>query len=251
MHLESRRSFNRKLLGSLMTFGLLETLVARDLFADSVKPVINKWIVELHELCRDVKEQKVKDLDWQAKLEDLYKKVDLPDLVKLLDLDKVAASLKYPAKGAASLGVDLSKLEGLPANFVLGKQIFAMEKGRSVVPHGHDNMCTGFIVLRGNFTGKHYDRVEDNDDHYLIKPTIDRTFKPGECSTVSDHKDNVHWFQADSETGYIFNLPVMNYNTENKRPTGRVYVDPDGEKVAGGLIKAKKMTSKACHEKYG
>jgi len=251
MHLESRRSFNRKLLGSLMTFGLLETLVARDLFADSVKPIINKWIVELHELCRDVKEQKVKDLDWQAKLEDLYKKVDLPDLVKLLDLDKVAASLKYPAKGAASLGVDLSKLEGLPANFVLGKQIFAMEKGRSVVPHGHDNMCTGFIVLRGNFTGKHYDRVEDNDDHYLIKPTIDRTFKPGECSTVSDHKDNVHWFQADSETGFIFNIHVMNYNPENKRPTGRVYVDPDGEKVSGGLIKAKKMTSKACHEKYG
>ncbi len=251
MHLESRRSFNRKLLGSLMTFGLLETLVARDLFADSVKPVINKWIVELHELCRDVKEQKVKDLDWQAKLEDLYKKVDLPDLVKLLDLDKLAASLKYPAKGAASLGVDLTKLEGLPANFVLGKQIFAMEKGRSVVPHGHDNMCTGFIVLRGNFTGKHYDRVEDNDDHYLIKPTIDRTFKPGECSTVSDHKDNVHWFQADSETGFIFNIHVLNYNPENKRPTGRVYVDPDGERVSGGLIKAKKMTSKACHEKYG
>ncbi len=251
MHLESRRSFNRKLLGSLMTFGLLETLVARDLFADSVKPVINKWIVELHELCRDVKDQKVKDLDWQAKLEELYKKVDLPDLVKLLDLDKLAASLKYPAKGAASLGVDLSKLEGLPANFVLGKQIFAMEKGRSVVPHGHDNMCTGFIVLRGNFTGKHYDRVEDNDDHYLIKPTIDRTFKPGECSTVSDHKDNVHWFQADSETGFIFNIHVMGYNLETKKSPGRVYVDPDGEKVAGGLIKAKKVSSSECHKKYG
>ncbi len=30
----------------------------------------------------------------------------------------------------------------------------------------------------------------------IIKPTIDRKFSPGECSTVSDYKDNVHWFQA-------------------------------------------------------
>jgi hypothetical protein len=251
MHLETRRSFNRKLLGSLMTFGLIETLFTRDLFADGVKPVIQKWMVELHELCQDVKDQKVKDVDWQAKVESLYQRVDLAELVQLLDLDRVAQTVKYPAKGAASLGIDLSKVEGLPKKVVLGKQIFALQKGRSVVPHGHDNMCTGFIVLRGNFVGKHYDRVEDNDDHYLIRPTIDRTFKPGECSTVSDHKDNVHWFQCDSETGFIFNIHVMGYNPENKRPTARVYVDPDGEKVSGGLIKALKISSAECHKKYG
>jgi hypothetical protein len=251
MHLETRRSFNRKVLGSLMTFGLIETLFTRDLFADGVKPVIQKWMVELHELCQDVKDQKVKDVDWQAKLESLYQRVDLTELVQLLDLDRVAQTVKYPAKGAASLGIDLSKVEGLPKKVVLGKQIFALQKGRSVVPHGHDNMCTGFIVLRGNFVGKHYDRVEDNDDHYLIRPTIDRTFKPGECSTVSDHKDNVHWFQADTETGFIFNIHIMGYNPENKRSTSRVYVDPDGEKVAGGLIKALKISSAECHKKYG
>ena len=99
---------------------------------------------------------------------------------------------------------------------MFGKQIFALKKGRSIVPHGHDNMCTGFIVLRGNFVGKHYDRVEDNKDHYLIKPTIDRTFKPGECSTISDHKDNVHWFKAESDAASIFNIHVMGYNPEQR-----------------------------------
>ena len=39
--LESRRSFNAKLLGSLMAYGLIETLFQRDLFADAVKPVIS------------------------------------------------------------------------------------------------------------------------------------------------------------------------------------------------------------------
>jgi hypothetical protein len=251
MALETRREFNAKLLGSLMTYGLIETLFARDLLGDGIKPVVAQWVRDLHQLGQDLKDQKLKDVDFQAKLEELYRRVDLPELLRFLDLDRVSQTVKYPARGAANLGVDLGKIEGLPQRLVFGKQIFAMQKGRSVVPHGHDNMCTGFIILRGDFIGKHYDRLEDNVDHYLIKPTIDRTFKPGECSTISDHKDNVHWFQATSETGFIFNIHVMGYNPDNPKNSARVYVDPDGERVAGGLIKAKKISSAECHKKYG
>lgn len=251
MNLESRRSFHGKLLGSLTAFGLIETLLANNLFADQVKPLIQKWMRDLASLTQDVKDQKLKDIDFQAKLEELYRQVNLPDLLKLVDLDRMAESVKYPAKGAANLGVDLTKVEGLPKKLVFGKQIFAMKKGRSVVPHGHDNMCTGFIILRGEFLGRHYDRLEDNADHYVIKPTIERTFKPGECSTVSDHKDNVHWFQAESDVGFIFNIHVNGYNPQNAKTPTRVYVDPAGEKIAGGLIRAKKISSRECHEKYG
>ncbi len=96
MALETRRSFNRKLLGSLMTYGLIETAFGRDLFADAVKPVVQKWLVDLHELSKDLKGQKIKDLEFQAKLEDLYKRVDLAELIAFMDLDKVAAGVKYP-----------------------------------------------------------------------------------------------------------------------------------------------------------
>jgi len=251
MQRETRRSFNKKLLGSLITYGLIDTLFSRNLFADSVKPVVHKWMVELNGLCQDLKGQKLKDLDFQAKLEDLYKRADLPELLKLIEFDRLTKDVKLPDNGAKSLGIDLSKVEGMPKQVVFGKQIFALKKDRSIVPHGHDNMCTGFIILRGEFTGKHYDRVEDNKDHYLIKPTLNRLFKPGECSTVSDHKDNVHWFKAESDTGFIFNIHVMGYNPENKKASSRVYVDPEGEKTLSGLIVAKKMTSAECHKKYG
>jgi hypothetical protein len=251
MNRETRRSFNHKLLGSLVSYGLIETLFVRDLFADEVKPVVHKWMVELHDLCKDVKDQKLKDTDFQAKLEDLYKRVDLAELLKLLDFDRLVRDAKLPDNGAANLGLDLSKVEGLPKRLVFGKQIFALNKGRSIVPHGHDNMCTGFLILRGDFAGKHYDRVEDNKDHYLIRPTIDRAFKPGECSTISDHKDNVHWFKAESETGFIFNIHVMGIDPTSKKNSARVYVDPEGEKAAGGLIVAKKISSAEAHRRYG
>src|SRR4051794_2544885 len=248
----TRRSFNHSLLGSLAAYGLLQPLFRKDLFAESVKPVILAWMRDLAPLSRDLKAgRKLKDTEFQAKLEELYRRIDLPQLLKLLDLDRVARDATLPDNGARSVGIDLSKVEGLPARLAFGKQIFCLKKGRSVVPHGHSNMCTGFVVLSGTFAGRHYDRVEDRPRHYLIRPTIDRPFKPGEFSTISDHKDNVHWFKATSETAFLFNIHVIGYDLGIQAASGRLYLDPDGEKVQGGLILAPKMTSRECHKKYG
>jgi hypothetical protein len=247
----TRREFQGTLLGSFIAYGLIESLFQHRLFADDVKPVVGAWLTDLNELSRDLKGRKLTDVEFQKKMEELYRKVNLSELVQHVQLDKLAEKNNLPDSGAANWGIDFGKIEGAPAKLLFGKQIFAMKKGRSVVPHGHDNMCTGFIILRGEFHGRHYDRLEDNKDHYIISPTIDATFKPGELSTISDHKDNVHWFKATSDTGYIFNVHVIGYDPSWPKPANRVYVDPEGEKLAGGKIKAMKMTSAECHKKYG
>jgi hypothetical protein len=249
--LHSRREFNGRLLGSLMACGLIESLYSAHLFGDEVKPIIGPWLAELADMTSQLRDRKLKDTEFQTKMEDLYRRVNLPELIKSIRLDQLTAKTNLPDNGAASLGIDFAKIEGAPAKLGFGKQIFGMKKDRSVVPHGHNNMCTGFIVLRGEFEGKHYDKLETNKDHYIIKSTIDRSFKPGELSTISDHKDNVHWFKCTSDTGFIFNVHVTGYDAKIEEPSSRLYLDPEGEKLAGGLIKAKKMTSSECHKKYG
>lgn len=246
-----RRQFAHTALGSLVAFGFIEMAWGRNLFAESVKPTITAWLKDLVEMTADLRGRKLTDLEFQTKMEELYKRVDLEALVKLVKLDDIVKEKKLPANGALSAGIDLKKVEGLPTDLTFGKQVFGCKKDRSVVPHGHMNMCTGFIILKGEWHGRHYDRVETLADHYVIKPTIDRAFKPGELSTISDHKDNVHWFKAASEAAYIFNVHVTGYDPTIKGNSGRLYVDPDGEKLAGGLVKAAKMTSEACHKKYG
>src|SRR5262249_46883835 len=124
MEMESRRSFNRTILGSLIGYGLIETLFARDLFADTVKPVVHRWIVDLQPLGRELKDHKLTDLEFQNKLEELYRKVELSELIKLIELDRLTEGVKLPNNGAASLAFDLSKVEGLPKRLVFGKQIF-------------------------------------------------------------------------------------------------------------------------------
>jgi hypothetical protein len=246
----TRREFTTQALGSLVAFGLIETVWSHDLFADDVKPTIAAWLKDLVAMTKDLRGRRLTDLEFQAKMEELYRKVDLKALTQLVKLDELEKR-KVPDNGAASYGFDLSKVEGLPREVEFGKQIFGCKKGRSIVPHGHANMCTGFIVLKGQWHGRHYDKLETLKDHYVIKPTIDREFGPGDLSTISDHKDNVHWFSCTSDTGFIFNAHITGYDPTLKNASGRLYLDPEGEKVQGGLIKAAKFTSEECHKKYG
>jgi len=247
----TRREFARNSLQSLTALVLIEGLWSSRLLGADVRPLIDDWFKEVNAISHDVHEHKTKDADFQKSLEELYRRVDLQSLLKSLDFDRLAAGVNFPTKGAKTFSGDEVHATGLPKNPVFGRQIFAMQKGRSVVPHGHDNMATGFLVLKGSFRGRHYDRIEDHSDHYLIRPTIDRAFKPGEFSTISDHKDNIHWFTAESETGFIFNVHVVETNPENTKRPGRVYIDPLGEKVAGGLIKAPKISYGKVNQLYG
>ncbi|MFN0052541.1 MAG: hypothetical protein ACKV0T_10125 [Planctomycetales bacterium] len=247
----SRREFTQQALGSLLTFSLLETLAQCDAFAADVKPATVKWLADVNQLGWDLKDQKLSQTDWQKKIEELYSRADVSDFLKLIDFDKLTDNLEFVDNGARSLQFKFPKIEGLSDKIAWGKQIFALKKGRSVVPHGHNNMATAFLILQGDFHGRHYDRIEDQDEHMLIKPTIDRKFQVGECSTVSDFKDNVHWFQSLSDKAFIFNIHVMGINPDNQEPTGRIYVDPNGEKLKDGLIRARRIEYEDAHKLYG
>ena len=100
METESRRAFNRKLLGSLTAFGLIETLVRHDLFADEVKPIIERWVARVNELSKDLKGHRVSDIAFQAQLEELYKRVDLTELIKLVQLDANSSRTDYVVRSA-------------------------------------------------------------------------------------------------------------------------------------------------------
>lgn len=247
----SRREFTQSAVSSLLGYSLLETIFRANAFADEVKPLAIEWLKQVNALAADVKGQKLPQVEWQKQIEALFQKIDPNDVLPLIDFDALTKDLKIVDNGANSLRPKFPKVEGLPTEYVFGRQVFALKKGRSVVPHGHNNMATAFLILKGNFHGRLYDRVRDEKTHILIKPTIDREFHRGEASSISDQKDNVHWFQAKSDTAFIFNIHVLNVTPGQGEATGRVYLDPLGETLSDGLIRAKRLDYKQAHELYG
>lgn len=245
-----RRDFSKQTLGSLLTIALLESVFAADAVSDEIKPIASQWLARLHSMSSDLKGQKLTQTQWQGKVEELFSRVDLSEFLQFVDFDKLTHNMKFRERGERAFRPRFPEVEGLPTKLVFGHQMFALQRDRAVAPHGHNNMATAFLILKGEFDGKHFDRLEDYDDHMIVKPTIDRKFKPGEYSTVSDHKDNVHWFKALSKTAYIFNIHVLNVDPKIKRG-GRVYIDPLGEKLEGGRIKAPKLSGSEAIKRFG
>jgi hypothetical protein len=246
----SRRTFAKQTLGSLLTYSILETLFERDLFADEVRPLTTAWLRDANELGRAVQNQTLHHVEWQQKIEELFARVNLPELLSFIDMDRLA-SVPLLDRGARHLSFEFPKVEGMPTDLVFGKQVFALKKGRSVVPHGHNNMATAFLVLKGDLRGRHYDRLEDVEDAFIIRPTIDRTFSPSDCSTISDYKDNIHWFEAATESAYLFNIHVYDVSPGFGYPSGRVYVNPNGEKLADGLVRAPRINYETALRLFG
>jgi len=243
----SRRQFSTQTVSALLTYSLLETLVGRDMLGAEIKPLAAQWIKDLHEMGLDLKGKKLTPVQWQQKVEALMAKVNMPDLLKFIDFEK-REQVPFRDKGERAIHFKFPEVEDLPTNLVFGHQVFKLKKGQSVVPHGHNNMATAFLILKGDFHGRLYDRLEDGDDFMIIRPTIDQKFKAGEASSISDMKDNVHWFEATGKEGYIFNIHVLNLN---EKTSGRVYIDPKGEKLDGGRIKARRIGAGEAIKLYG
>ena len=244
----TRRAFSGQLLASLLAYGLVEGLWARDLWAAPIKPRIGEWLRELSERVGDLRGRRLSDVEFQEHLEALFRFVDLGELTRLIKLDEVARRMA----GASITGeVGLDVLAGLPTGVKFNRRLFVCRRGRSIVPHGHVNMCSGFLIIKGAWRGRHYERLETHEDHCVVLPTIDAAFVAGDVSTVSDHRDNVHWFVAESDAAFIFNVHVAGYDPEITEKPGRLYLDPHGEALGGGRIRAPRMTLAESRAKFG
>ncbi len=107
------------------------------------------------------------------------------------------------------------------------------------------------MMLKGQAHSWQFERVSDEAQYLMIKPTIDKVLSVGAVSTISDGKDNIHWFKALGEPVFMFNIGVFGINA-SEGFTGRDYIDPlGGEKLKDGLIRARRIEVKEAYKLYG
>lgn len=114
----SRREFNRRALKSLLTVSLIDILYSYDALGEDAKPIAGRWVAEVNQLCRDVKDETIKQLEWQKKVEELLSRASLAELLRLVDFDKLTEKIEYRDKGELSLRFDFDSVEGIPAKLV-------------------------------------------------------------------------------------------------------------------------------------
>ncbi|MEQ8476265.1 hypothetical protein [Fulvivirga sp.] len=205
----NRRVFTEKSLKAAMSYGLVSSLIQTQAIGKHILPITNHWSIELNDFCHDLRKSTIGVMEWQQKVEDLFDKVPLQDLLNFIDFDQLIRGFNYPDLGVNTKKVTFPKLDGLPERTAFVKKIFGMKKDRAIIPHGHANMSSAHLVLKGGMRLRHYDNLRVEDNTMLIKPTIDKTIAAGESSSISDEKDNVHWFIAETETAFTFDVIML------------------------------------------
>lgn len=246
----TRRVFTRGMLQSLLTLSLVQTLCRRDALAGAPGPVAERWLVDAEDASRAVLRGTLQPIEWQAAIESLFARVDLGDLLRAIDLDRLVQTTALRDDQEARSPVDLRPRAGLPAELSFTPYFYALSKGQAIVPHGHHNLATMHMVVRGRARVRHFDRVVDEPEHLTIRATKDAVFAPGDLSTISDQRDNVHWFVALTEPVLLFNIEM--HGMTGEQSSWRIYVDPArGERVGDGLIRAGKLNAEDAYRMYG
>ena len=204
-----RRVFSKKLLATVSSYALLDALMAFNAITPAIKPIVDHWAARLNEYCADLRKESMNPAEWQAKIELLYQQVELDDILAFIDFNNLKKGFSYPDLGVNTRKVSFPELSGLPARTAFVKKVFGMKKGRAIIPHGHSNMASAHLVLQGEMHLRHYEKIRQEEKHLIIEPTIDRIAKKGDHSSISDEKDNIHWFIANTETAFTFDVIML------------------------------------------
>jgi PCO_ADO len=231
-------------------YALARTLLGQEALAGPVRKEVQAWISRTHQLCADVQGRKIEPREWQRHVEELYARVPLPELLQAIDFDKLKPGITLPDNRAEAVHAPLPKVEGLPR--VFATKVFGMQQGRAIVPHGHRNMVSMHLVLAGEFHLRHFERVEDQPGHLVLRPSIDRVSKPGDLSSISDQRDNVHWLVATKGPAYTFDVIVDQIDPTLGFRWKMDHVDAGGaERLEGGLLRARRIEFDEALRRYG
>lgn len=245
----TRREFSKNALLTLTGVAFLDTLFKQQLFANSIKPIADHWLKDLHTMCSDLKTNSITPIEWQKRIDDFHKKLPLEDLIKIIDFEKSIEKFEYPDLGVVVTDPILPKVEGVSENYSFIGRIFGMQKDRAIIPHGHKNMTSCHRVLQGEFLLKQYDRLKDEGDYMFIKQTLEETGKQGSFSSISDDKNNIHWLVANTDRAYTFDVIVVGLN---EKPTEIDNIDIyNAVNVQSEILKVKKINVNDALKKYG
>ena len=224
-------------------------LFTTDVLSKDAQDYTQHWVFQLKEMALDLRKGRITPLMWQENIKVLFNQISLEELLAAVEFEKLLTNYEYPNLGVSVRRTRFPGLDEVPDKLLFGSKIFGMKKNRAIIPHGHKNMVSCHYVLKGELHLRHFDKIEEDDTHMIIAPTVDEMAQVGSHSSISDEKNNIHWLKAETEVAFTYDVIVSDLNGV---PYEVDNIDPyEAEKVNGNLIRAKKLDVQTALEKYG
>jgi hypothetical protein len=183
--------------------------------------------------------------------------VPLNSILSWIDFDRLTGKLDLSGPGPVIRKVSFA---GAPPLTAMGHKIFALGRGRAIIPHAHNDMVSAHLILAGRFHvrtyHRHFARECPGGAELYLEPGMDRHLGPGDLITMSDDRDNVHWMVAESERAYTFDVPITNLDNGRQYVTpanaySLIFVDPHAGIPDNGLLRTPILDLKTALARYG
>jgi hypothetical protein len=235
----SRRDF------LLASVGLVEWALVRGAIARPARREARQLLADAFALGRAYAAGRLTPAAWQDGMAQLFAGLDVTDLVRFIRMDEIVRTAAPVSRGARVIDLPV-RPELAPMPVRAGYKLFLFGPGRANPPHAHDHMVSMHLVLRGRFRVRHFERIRDEPGHMVLRPSMDRELGPGQETTISDARDNVHWHVT--QGGGVL-LDVL----QSSPATRTQLLDLDtAEPLEGGLLRALRIGSvEEALAKYG
>lgn len=133
-------------------------------------------------------------LAWQSEVERLARDVDLAELIATVRQARLTPAPMGSHNDPAKRFVRFVDAAGEPRRLAYGAALFDFQPHNVITPHGHRHMVSAHLVVDGAFRVRNFDRIGDEANAMIVRPTRDQIIGVGEVSTMSSQRDNIHWF---------------------------------------------------------
>ena len=230
-----RRQFIGHVLSAFPAYALLAEFGVARAAADRASV---RWIAAQDEIARALANGQISPAAWRADVARLTSEVDLPRLLAEID----GAEIRYVGRALPSYPlkrmIRFRDESGARRSLRYAAAWFGFAPDNVITPHAHRHMVSAHLVVEGAFRVRNYDRVRDEADAIVIRPSVDATIEIGDVSTISPDRDNIHWFVPRGGRAATFDVIVSGLD-EGQPSFDIEAVDPvRGQVLADGAIRA-------------
>jgi hypothetical protein len=209
-----------------------------------------RWIARQDEMARALARGEMTPLAWGSEVRRLAHDLDVAQLRAEIGRGRQTPAGAPFMRDPVKRNIRFVDEQGEPRRVAYGAATFSFTPANVITPHAHRHMASAHMVIEGRVRIRTFDRVRDEADALVIRPSGDRVAGVGEAAAMTSAKDNIHWFAPGSERAETFDVIVS--DLDPGQPSYLIQpVDPlGGKRLEDGTIRARLLSFEESMRRY-
>ncbi len=211
---------------------------------------VRRWIDSQDEIARALAGGTMSGRQWALEVERLGRTLDVAELMAELGRARLTPAGAGSANDPQKRNVRFLDADGNPRRLNYGVALFDFAPRNVITPHGHRHMVSAHMVVNGAFRVRNFDRLRDDGEAMIIRPTRDYVARIGQVSTMCSERDNIHWFVPQGGPATTFDVVISGLDAGQPDYDIRTIDPVGGERLADGSIRAPMLSFAESARRY-